>query len=211
MNMQGIAPAGMMHGYRAESPVHSRPGGTAAVNEACTALSGTRVSFSDQAQALSGSDTSPDASLESIKAKPAAQRSPEEAAIVQPHDARFAEIAAKDPQTRTADEVDYIQKAGGLVNTMANLSPDERMLYDDLVAKGDTEAVRGLNLVALSRMGRGEVTLPDGRRFDPDQTAITADNVRALFSRMFVGADGQDSRSFEALAIALGNRQTLAA
>ncbi|HIV72460.1 MAG TPA: hypothetical protein H9903_16110 [Candidatus Aquabacterium excrementipullorum] len=126
-------------------------------------------------------------------------------------DARLAEIAAKPESARTAEEIDYQQKAGGFVNTMANLSPDEKKLYNELVAKGETEAVRAMNLLALSRMGGGEVTLPDGTSFDPAKTAITPDNIRKLFSKMFVSDDSQDARSFEALASYLDGRQNATA
>ena len=94
---------------------------------------------------------------------------------------------------------------------MANLSPDEKKLYNELVAKGETEAVRAMNLLALSRMGGGEVTLPDGTSFDPAKTAITPDNIRKLFSKMFVSDDSQDARSFEALASYLDGRQNATA
>ena len=144
----------------------------------------TQVSLSDQAKALASSD-----------------------AAVQ---ARLDEIIAKGPQAQTADDIDYMQKTGGFVNTMANLSPAEKQLYDELVAKGDTEAVRGMNLLAMSRMGGGEVTLPNGKTFDPNKTEITADKVRQLFSQMFAGPDGADARSFEALASYLDTRSATA-
>lgn len=117
-----------------------------------------------------------------------------------------AKAAADADGLQTAEDLDRMQKAGGLVNTMANLSPDEKKLYNELVAQGNTEAVRGMNLLALSRMGGGEVTLPDGTSFDPAKTAITPENIRKLFSQMFVSNDGQDARSFEALASYLDAR-----
>lgn len=68
-----------------------------------------------------------------------------------------------------------------------------------------------MNLFSLSRTGGGEVTLPNGRTFDPGNTAITRDNVRQLFSQMFVGTDGQDAKSFDALAAHLDTRTQLSA
>ena len=121
-------------------------------------------------------------------------------------DAHLAEIGAKDPTTQTAEDIDATQKAGGFVNTMAKLSPAEKKLYDELVAKGGTDAVRGMNLLALSRMGGADVTLPNRKTFDPGKTAITADNVRRLFSQMFAGSDGADAKSLEALASYLDGR-----
>ena len=115
-------------------------------------------------------------------------------------------VQSKDPKTQTAEDIDDMQKTGGFVNTMANLSPVEKQLYNELVAKGDTDAVRGMNLLALSRMDGGDVTLPNGRTFDPGKTEITANNVRQLFSQMFVSADDQGAKSFEALASYLDGR-----
>lgn len=107
----------------------------------------------------------------------------------------------------TAQAIDAQQKAGGFVNTMSKLSPSEKKLYDELVAQGNTEAVRGMNMLALSRMDSGDVTLPNGQTFDPAKTDITPDNIRNLFSRMFVSNDGQDARSFEALASYLDSKK----
>lgn len=209
MNIQSFA--GITQTYGAYSAAKNRPGSTAFATGATGTFSGTQVSISNRAKALSDSDKAIAARLESIKAKPALQRSTEEVEFVQRNDKRMAEIAAKDPQTQTAEEVDYMQKASGCVNTMANLSPAEKKLYDEMVASGNTEAVRGMNLIALSRMGSGDVTLPNGRTFSPTQTEITAGNVRQLFSQMFVGADGQDARSFDALAKYLDSRSATAA
>ncbi|MFT7724052.1 MAG: hypothetical protein QM788_14690 [Roseateles sp.] len=196
MDIQGFA--GIPQAYGVSGAARNKPGAAAGAAEASS--SGTQVSFSDRARALASSDSAIAARLESIKAKPAVQRSSEEVAFVQANDGQLAGILAKDPQTRTADNISQVQQAGGFVNTMAKLSADEKRLYDDLVAQGDSEAVRAMNLVALSRTGTGEATLPAGQRFDPGKTAITADNVRQLFSQMFVSGDGRDAKSFDALA-----------
>lgn len=205
MNIQGFAEINRIDGTYGIA--QDRKAATTVATEA----TGTQVSLSDRARALSASDSALTARLEGIKAKPAILRSAEEADFVRHNDKRLAELSAIDPQARTADEVSYLQKAGGFVNTMANLSPAEKALHDELVAKGDTEAVRGMSLIALSRMGGGDVTLSHGRTFDPTQTPITADNVRQLFSQMVVGTDGQDARSFDALATYLDSRSSSAA
>jgi len=158
---------------------------------------GTAVSISEEAIK---------ARIDEIVAKPAAQRSEQEVDFLQKNDQRLADILARKPGSQTADELSDLQKTGGFVNTMAHLSPAERNLYDELVAKGDTQAARAMGLVALSRTGGGEVTLPNGVTFDPQKTEVTAKNVRELFSRMFVSMDGQDQRSFEALAQYLQGR-----
>jgi hypothetical protein len=174
---------------------------------------GTKLSISDQAKALAASDSQDiQKRLDAIKAKPAVERTPEESDFVVKNDSRMAQIAAKNQNTLTADDVDYMQKAGGFVNTMSNLSPSEKNLYDELAAQGNTEAVRGMNLIALSRMGSGDVTLPNGKTFDPRKTEITSETIRTLFSKMFVSSDGQDARNFEALASYLdGKKQSTTA
>ena len=206
MNIQGLA--GLSPTYSTKwSPQNTVNTGTGGAQTPATSSS-TQVTISEQAKALAASEDAAAARLAHIKTKPAVQRTDEETAFVQANDKQLAGILAKDPQTRSADEISYMQKASGLVNTMANLTADEKKLYDELVAKGDTEAVRGLNLVALARMNSGDVTLPNGKTFDPTKTTITADNIRQLFSQMFVGSDGQDAKSFEALAKYLDTAKT---
>ncbi|MBS1190813.1 MAG: hypothetical protein H6R10_2605 [Rhodocyclaceae bacterium] len=148
--------------------------------------------------------------LDAIKAKPAVERTSEESEFVRKNDKLLAEILAKDEKNRTADEVDYAQKATGFVNTMAELTPGEKALYDELIAQGNWEAAKGLNLVGMSRIGMGgqQVTLPNGRVFDPTTTEVTADNIRNLFKQMFVDDTGRIGRQFEALASYLERRET---
>lgn len=166
-----------------------------------------KVSISSTARALlasesSANDAGVEARLNQIKNKPAVERSAADTEYLLANDKRLAEINAKDPQTLTADEVDYQQKAGGFVNTMANLSTAEKALYDELVAAGNYAAVEGMNLIALARQGMSgqQVTLPDGSNFDPTTTEITAENIRKLFTQMFVDSDGSAARRLEALA-----------
>lgn len=165
------------------------------------------VSISTTARALLASEQTPANAevaqrLAEIKKRPAVERSPADYDYLRAHDQRFVELGERDPKTWTADEVDYMQKAGGFVNTMAKLSPKEKAMYDQLVAEGNHEAAAGLNLVAMARMlpDDQEVTLPDGKVFNPNRTEVTADNIRKLFRQMFVDPSGQTDRSFEALA-----------
>jgi hypothetical protein len=150
--------------------------------------------------------------LDVIKSKPAVQRSDADRVYLSEHDDRFTKLQEKVKAdglgSLTSGEVDYMQKATGSVNTMAYLSPKEKALYDDLVAKGNGEAAQGLLLVGMSRIGMEgqQVTLPGGQTFDPTKTEVTADNVRKLFSQMFVDASGNSDRLFEALASALDQR-----
>jgi len=183
---------------------------------AATANISDRVSISAAAKAMLAESGAPAAAqavqdrLDAIKAKSALERTADDTEFLIKNDKRLAEIVAKDEQTRTADEIDYMQKAGGFVNTMAELSPTEKAMYDDLVAHGNWEAAKGLSLVGMSRIGMGgqQVTLPNGRVFDPATTEVTADNIRNLFQQMFVDDSGQSDHHFEALASYLERRET---
>lgn len=181
-----------------------------------------RVSISDAARVmLGGSQGSTQEAaiqqrIDAIKAKPAVERVPADFDYLLKNDTRFAEIQEKmkvsGNDSLTADEVDYLQKAGGFVNTMAELSPGERALYDELVAKGNSEAAHGLLLVGMSRIGMGgqQVTLPNGQSFDPTKTEVTAANIRNLFKFMFVDGSGSTDRQFDALAAYLDKREASA-
>ncbi len=200
MNIQGFGSVSQLYATNAPASARKSEGGA---GEGVVPNGGTSISISDEANVKSR--------IDEIAAKPATQRTEADVDFLHKNDKRLAESLSKSPDQRTAEDVDQLQKAGGLVNTMANLSPAEKKLYDELVAKGDTEAVRGMNLIALSRMGGAEVTLSNGTVFDPGKTELTARNVRELFSQVFVGADGQDQRSLEALAKYLDGRLPSAA
>lgn len=182
-----------------------------------------KVSISDRARTLmAGSQTATQdstiqAKIDAIKAKPGVERTEADFEYLSKNDKRFAELQEKIKasgqdgfDSLTADEVDYMQKAGGFVNTMAELSPKEKQLYDELVANGNHEAAHGLMLVAMSRIGMNgqQVTLPNGKTFDPSNTEVSADNIRNLFKYMFVDPSGNTDRQFEALASYLDKRDT---
>lgn len=154
--------------------------------------------------------------LAEIKSRPGVERSEADYEYLRTYDKRFVELQEKMRasglegfDSLTAEEVDYMQKAGGFVNTMAYLSPCEKALYDELVAKGNHEAAHALNLVGMSRIGMGgqQVSLPNGRTFDPTATDVTADNIRNLFKLMFVDPSGNTDRQFEALASYMEGRE----
>lgn len=210
MMIQGSSVTSYLPSYATN--MRQNPLGKGSSPSTSTSDAGVQLSISDQAKSMAAGDTQDiNARLDAIKAKPAVQRTAEESEFVVKNDSRLAQIVAKGHNHQTAEDVDYVQKTGGFVNTMANLSPNEKKLYDQLVEQGNTDAVRGMNLIALSRMGSGDVTLPNGKTFDPTQTEITAQNIRALFSQMFVSSDGQDARSFEALASHLDGKKQIAA
>ena len=171
------------------------------------------VTISDAAKALlsqSQSSTVNDQAiqkqLDAIKAKPAVERSAEETEFVSQNDKRFTEIQEKVKnngyESLKADEVDYMQKAGGLVNTMAMLSPKEKSLYDEMVSKGNYEAAQGLMLVGMSRMGMEgqQVTLENNLSFSPIDTEVTAETIRNFFKHMFVSDSKNTDAAFDALA-----------
>lgn len=168
-----------------------------------------RVSISDEAKAMAKEQEIQNR-LNVIKGKSAVERTPEEVEFVNNNDKQLAYINSKDPQTLSAEELDYQQKAGGLVNTMATLSASEKALYNEIVAKGDYEAAAGMHLIALSRTGMEgqEVLLSSGESFDPTNTEITAENIRKFFQYMFVDPTGEMNRRFEALATYLEQNPT---
>lgn len=179
-----------------------------------------RLTLSDAARCMAGTGAGTGGaasgdvqlSLDAIKAKPAVQRTPADQRYLAEHDQRLNEIQEKikadGSESLCADDVDYLQQAMGLVNTMACLSPQERALYDDLTAEGHHEAASALMLVGMARIGMEgqQVSVPGGRSFDPQGTALSPDSVRNLFKQMFVDASGPSNAAFDALAAALEAR-----
>lgn len=178
-----------------------------------------RVSISDAAKALlssSAQDADVQQRIDAIKAKPGVERTQADFEYLSANDKRFAELQNKMKasgkngfDSLMADEVDYMQKAGGFVNTMAELSPKEKALYDELVASGNFEAAHGMALVGMSRVGMGgqQVKLPNGKTFDPANTEVTAANIQSLFKQMFVDPSGNTDRQFDALVSYLDKRE----
>ncbi|MEN6630346.1 MAG: hypothetical protein ABFC42_11940 [Sulfuricella sp.] len=145
-----------------------------------------------------------DARLAEIKSKDALSRTQEETDYVLAHDARFAAIRDKmkggnGPDTLTADDLDYMQKAGGFVNTMAMLSPAEKTLYDKMVASGDKAAAAGMSQIALIRTMGHVAGGANGTTYDPINTEITVANIERYFSHSIVDPTGKAQSQFQAL------------
>ena len=114
---------------------------------------------------------------------------------------KLAEITAqgKSPDKLTAEELDYMQKAGGFVNTMANLSPAEKALYDKAVASGNTEAAAGISQIAFVRTMGHTAGGAGGSTYDPLNTEITAANIEKYFSHSIIDPSGKAQSQFQAL------------
>ena len=131
----------------------SLAGNAANIADTVTISRAARAAF--LASAANSSATSQiDARLAAIKSKDAVSRTAEDTDYLFAHDARLAAIrdkGNKSPGSLTAEELDYEQKAGGFVNTMANLNPTENAPYDKMVASGNTAAAAGMSQIAFIR------------------------------------------------------------
>ena len=149
----------------------------------------------------SGTTNSVDAKLAEIKSKDAVSRTASDTEYLWANDKKLAEIAAKDqsPGTLTSSELDYMQKAVGFVNTMANLSPAEKDLYDKAVASGNKDAAAGISQIAFIRTMGHMAGGANGTAYDPINTAITAANIERYFSHSIVDPSGKAQSQFQAL------------
>ncbi|WP_374475759.1 hypothetical protein [Zoogloea sp.] len=196
MNIQPVSATYFAHAMeRAASLRHISP---AAAAESADPV---RISSAARAALAAEGDASVEAKLASIRARGPINRSEADQTYLFTHDKRLAEIAAqgKPPEKLTADELDYMQKATGMVNTMANLSPAEKALYDKAVASGNTAAAAGISQIALVRMMGHTAGGAGGATYDPLNTAITAANVERYFSHSIVDPTGQAKAGFAAL------------
>ena len=132
MIIQGLSTIASLYGSAIKSSAQRQSLPTPVANYA------DRVSISDAAKALAGSSQSTEIQqrIDAIKAKPGVERTQADFEYLSANDKRFAELQEKMKasgtsgfDSLTADEVDYMQKAGGFVNTMAELSPKEKALY----------------------------------------------------------------------------------
>lgn len=156
----------------------------------------------------SGSANSVEARLAEIKAKDAMSRTQEEWDYLFTNDKKLAEITARanqNPGSLTSSELDYEQKARGLVNTMANLSPAEKALYDKAVASGNAQAAAGISQIAFIRTMGHTAGGADGTTYDPINTKITAENIVKYFSHSIVDPSGKAQAQFQALIAYLQN------
>jgi hypothetical protein len=156
---------------------------------------------SSSSSAAANVDKSVEARLAAIKAKDAVSRTQEDQDYLFANDKKLAEITAqgKSPDKLTAEELDYVQKAGGFVNTMANLSPAEKALYNQAVASGNTEAAAGISQIAFIRTMGHTAGGADGSTYDPLNTEITAANIAKYFSHSIVDPSGKAQSQFQAL------------
>ncbi|MBP8169137.1 MAG: hypothetical protein KAX99_05670 [Azonexus sp.] len=147
------------------------------------------------------SDKSVEARLAEIRARGPVNRSQEEHDFLFANDKKLAEITAqgKPHEQLTADELDYVQKASGFVNTFANLSSAEKSLYDKAVASGNTEAAAGIAQIALIRMGGNLAGGANGTTYDPINTEMTAANIEKYFTHSIVDPTGNTQSRFQAL------------
>lgn len=146
-------------------------------------------------------DSAVAARLAEIRARGPINRSSEDQAYLFANDKRLAGIAAqgKSPDALSADDLDYMQKATGLVNTMATLSPAEKALYDKAVASGNKAAAAGIGQIALTRTMGHTAGGTNGTTYDPLDTAITAANIEKYFSHSIVDPSGKAASNFQAL------------
>lgn len=150
-----------------------------------------------------------EARLAEIRAKGGVNVTPEEHDYLFTHDKKLAEITAqgKFDYQLTADELDYMQKATGMVNTFANLSQQEKALYDKAVASGNKEAAAGISQIALIRMMGHTAGGANGTTYDPLNTEITAANIEKFFSHSIVDPTGKAQSQFQALIQFLQDNQ----
>lgn len=159
-----------------------------------------------EALAAANSNPSVAARLAEIRAKGPVNRSQDDKNFLFANDKRLAEITAqgKPAEKLTAEELDYVQKANGFVNTLANLSSAEKALYDEAVASGNADAAAGIAQIALIRMG--EIAGgANGTTYDPRNTEITAANIEKYFSNSIVDSSGNAASKFQALIRFLQN------
>jgi len=147
-------------------------------------------------------DRSVEARLAQIRANGPVNRSHEDNDFLFANDKKLAEISAKSYNTRTADDIDYLQKATGLVNTFAHLSSAEKALYDKAVSSGNTEAAAGIAQIALIRKMDGGA---NGMTYNSRTTEITAANIEKYFRHGIVDPSGNAESKFQALIQFLQN------
>jgi len=192
-------PAAVARSSSARQYLAASPANTAETVRISTAA---REAFAASAfSTTANNDKSVEARLAEIRANGVVNRSQEDHDYLFANDKRLAEITAqgKPHEKLTADELDYVQKATGLVNTFANLSPAEKALYDKAVATGNTEAAAGISQIAFIRMMGHMAGGANGTTYDPLNTEITAANIAKYFSHSIVDPTGGAQSKFQAL------------
>lgn len=204
MNVQSTTPALLFSSAVARSPATRQYLAASSANATDTVhiSQAARDAFTaSSTSATTNDDRSVEARLAEIRARGPVNRSQEDHDFLFANDKRLAEITTqgKSPDQLTADELDYMQKATGLVNTFANLSPAEKALYDKAVASGNKEAAAGISQVAFIRMMGHTAGGANGTTYDPLNTEITAANIEKFFSHSIVDPTGKAHSQFQAL------------
>ena len=174
------------------------PAGTA--DSASRTPDETKITISQAAREALASpqDTSspePDNSIEArlAKIKASKERTADDMDFLLANDKKLAEIEARGDANQTSADIDYVQKARGFVNTMANLSTGEKALYDELVAKGNSAAAAAISQIAFIREMGHTAGGPDGTAYDPINTEITAESILKLFRHSIPQANPRTS------------------
>ena len=203
MNVQSATSALFFSSTAARSPSTTRQNlaaSTANVAESVRISQAARDAFAaSSSSATANKDRSIEARLAEIRASGPVNRSQEDHDFLFANDKRLAEISAKSYNSRTADDIDYMQKATGLVNTFAHLSSAEKALYDKAVASGNTEAADGIAQIALIRQGGEMAGGANGTTYNSRTTEITAANIEKFFSHSIVDPTGNAMSKFQAL------------
>ena len=116
------------------------------------------------------------------------------------NDEKFAEIREKQNKGIgiSSSEMDYMEKANGLPNTMAFLNSKEKGLYDKLVSDGNTKVAAGIYAIAHIRAG-GLIGAENTLDYDPNHTSITPKNINDFFSRSITSKSESNKDQFNAL------------
>ena len=115
-------------------------------------------------------------------------------------DHKFAEIRERQNKGIgiSSSEMDYMEKANGLPNTMAFLNSKEKGLYDKLVLESNTKAAAGIYAIANIRAGGilGSKNIPN---YDPNNTSITPNNIKDFFIHSFSSKSEANKDQFNSL------------
>jgi hypothetical protein len=210
MNVQSATSALLFSSAVARSPSTRQYPAASAANAADTVRisQAARDAFAaSSSSTAANNDRSVETRLAEIRGKGPVNRSQEDHDFLFANDKRLAEITAqgKPPEKLTAEELDYLQKATGLVNTFAHLSSAERALYDKAVASGNTAAAEGIAQIALIRQGGEMAGGANGTTYNSRTTEITAANIEKYFSHSIVDPTDNAASKFQALIQFLQN------
>jgi len=190
------------------SPQRQPVAASSTADAAATSFSQALLDASSASSSSTNKDQSVEARLAEIRAKGPVNRSQEDHDFLFANDKNLAEISAKaqSPENLTADELHYMQKATGMVDTFSYLSSSEKALYDKALASGNSGAAEAIALIALTRVGGGMAGGSNGTTYNPRNTEITAANVDKYFRHSVVdSSENSSAAKFEALIRFLQN------